>query len=137
MIRYAIDTNALISYISDRNIGQRETISQYIEKAGRLECEIYVVGNVVTELVYVLTSVYGQDGKTVHGILDALNNNPGMQIIPWCDMSALLDIWPDKIHDFGDAILASFADEHKFKVLTFDQGFQKQLKKLHIPFQVP
>ena len=137
MIRYAIDTNALISYISDRNNEQREIISRYIEKAGRLGCEIFVVSNVVTEMVYVLTSVYAQDDRTVHGILNAMNDNPGLQIIPWCDMTALLGIWPEKIYDFGDAILAAFAAEHKFKVLTFDRGLQKQLKRLGIPSQTP
>ncbi len=137
MISYAIDTNALISFLTDRNKFQRERIARFIEKASKLECEIFIIDNVIAEMVYVFISVYRQDTMKIREILISIDKNPGIQVLAWVDMLSLLSIWPEKIKDFGDAVLASFALQNGLKILPFDKSFQRQLKKLSIGFLQP
>ena len=51
---YLVDTNAVISYLTDRNLDQQSKISVYFEMASQKKCEIIIHFNVLTEVVYVL-----------------------------------------------------------------------------------
>ena len=53
-----IDTNALISFVTDRNPVQQEKIAVIFDEAARLKIAILCPQNVLTEFVYVLEKIY-------------------------------------------------------------------------------
>lgn len=132
MRRYLLDTNCLISFLTDRNIDQQNKISQYFEDAGNLKNELLVACNIISELVYVLEKVYGIAVKKISHIIKALINTPGIIVYNNFYPVTLLDVWPDLIPDYGDAVLTSVALEENLPVITFDRTFSKQLKVLKI-----
>ena len=51
-MRHIIDTNCLLSFVTDRNPIQNECMAAVFERAAKLEEEILVISNVITEFVY-------------------------------------------------------------------------------------
>ncbi|GJQ57267.1 MAG: PIN domain-containing protein [Candidatus Scalindua sp. AMX11] len=133
---YIIDTNCLISYTTTRNKAQSEKISFYIEDASNLKSEIMILSNIITEFVYTLQTVYRVDSKSINCMLCDLLKNPGIQYHHGYFISNIFSFWPDKIKDYGDAVLAAAALELKTPVLTFDKPFTKQMSLLNIPHKL-
>ncbi len=48
-----VDTNAFISYVTDRNLDQQEKIAGIFEATAQLKLRIFCPQNVLTEFVYV------------------------------------------------------------------------------------
>ncbi len=136
MTCYIIDTNCLISYTTTRNKVQSEKISQYIDDASNLKSEIMILSNIITEFVYTLQSVYKVDSKFISRMLDDLLKNPGIKYHHGYFISNILSFWPDKIKDYGDAVLAAAAFELQIPILTFDKPFSKQLSLINIPHKL-
>ncbi len=44
----------------------------------------------------------------------------------------IFEIWPDKIKDFGDAVLTAVALKLNYPIFTFDKKFYRQLKKENV-----
>lgn len=130
MKTYCVDTNALLSFLTDRNIEQQKTIGRYFERATDGELSIIIIENVVTELVYVMQSVYHTPKQTIRKILDSLEENPGISIDSHFNLKALLRVWPEQIRDYGDALIVLYAIEKKCEILTFDKKLINALKKL-------
>ena len=59
MKRYILDTNALISYVTDRNPDQQRKIARIFQLAAKLREVILCPQNVLTEFIFVLDKVYG------------------------------------------------------------------------------
>ncbi len=133
---YIIDTNCLISYTTTRNKAQLEKISLYIEEASNLKAEITILSNIITEFVYTLQSVYRVDSKSINRMLCDLLKNPGIKYHHGYFISNILSFWPNKIKDYGDAVLAAASFELKTPVLTFDKPFSKQLSLVNIPHKL-
>lgn len=130
MKKYCIDTNALLSFLTDRNIEQQKAVAKYLDRAMRGELSIIVIENVVTELVYVMQSVYKTPKNLVSKTLKALEENPGISIEGHLDLKALMQIWPEPVHDYGDALLILYALKNKCEILTFDKKLINSLKRL-------
>jgi len=114
-----IDTSALISFVTDRNLDHQRRISTIFNDAAQLKVTILCPQNVLTEFVYVL----------VRSMIADFIDLPGVQIIHTVDFEALLEFWPDKIADFGDAIIAVVCKAKKgAKVATFDERFIRALQ---------
>ncbi len=135
MKKYLLDTNALLSFITDRNPSQQKSISKYFEEAAKSRCELIIIQNVLTEFVYVLESVYKIKSSKIKNILTAFLNSPGIQIMYSFDFHEILRIWPEQISDYGDAIVAPYAKSEKIPILSFDKSFHKQLQKLSIAIE--
>ena len=107
-------------------------VAGLIEDASRLQRELHVIGNVVTEFVCVLQSVYERDDDFIRALLVALFSNPGISYQPAYPLVGVLDIWPGQIGDYGAAVLAAAALDLRKPVLTFDRKFARQLTALGI-----
>ncbi len=119
-----IDTNALISFVTDRNLDQQRRISTIFDDAAQLKVTILCPQNVLTEFVYVLEKIYKQSKSQIRSMIADFIALPGVQIIHTVDFEALLEFWPDKIADFGDAIIAVVCKAKKgAEVATFDERF--------------
>ena len=85
--------------------------------------------NVITELVYVLDSVYKLSKDRISAILIDLIALPGLKIVHEVYFNALLSYWPHSIRDYGDALIASVCSSHKgSQVATFDRKLKSALR---------
>ena len=134
---HIVDTNCLLSFVTDRNIEQGEGMALIFERAASLSEEIIVISNVITEFVYVQTSVYGQKTSHVATMITDLLNHPGVQYHHGYFPESALALWPDMFRDFGDAVIAAAATALRVPVYTFDRTFRKQLERASIPVDSP
>lgn len=136
MNSFLVDTNCLISYTTTRSKIQSEKISGYIEDASNFQAEIIIISNIITEFVYTLQSIYQVDSIFISHMIRDLLKNPGIKHQQGYFMSTILSLWPGKIKDYGDAVLAAAAFELKIPVLTFDKPFSRQLSLINIPHKL-
>ena len=133
MKKSIIDTNALISFVTDRNPAQQRKIANVLEGAARLNWIVLCPQNVVTEFVYVLDKVYGIAKKDINAMVTDFIAMPGVEITHEIDMAALLSLWPEEIVDYGDAIIVVVAkDTAGSELVTFDRGLRAVCKKMKI-----
>lgn len=131
MKKYIIDTNALISFVTDRNPAQQEIVAPLFEAASRLKCTLVCHQFVLTEFVFVMDKVYGTPKETINSMLRDFITMPGVEVCQQTDFGAVLSLWPTKIADFGDALIAATGKAMKgAAIVTFDMKFKSALKKL-------
>ena len=131
MKKYIIDTNALVSFVTDRNPAQQEIVAPLFETASRLKCILVCHQFVLTEFVFVMDKVYGTPKETINSMLRDFVAMPGVEVCQQTDFSVLLSLWPAKIADFGDALIAATGKAMKgTTIVTFDVKFKSGLKKL-------
>ena len=130
MKKYIIDTNALISFVTDRNPDQQQKIAPLFESAANLKALILCHQYVLTEFIYVMDRVYQVPKEEIRRIITDLVDMPGIEVINEIDFTAVLSCWPDPIPDFGDAVIASVSKIRKSAIVTFDRKFAKNLKSL-------
>jgi predicted nucleic-acid-binding protein len=129
--KYLIDTNALISFVTDRNPAQQEIVAPLFEAASRLKCTLICHQFVLTEFVFVMDKVYGTPKETINSMLRDFITMPGVEVYQQTDFSVVLSFWPSKIADFGDALIAAAGKATKeAAIVTFDVKFKSALKKL-------
>jgi len=59
---------------------------------------------------------------------------PGIKVLNEVDFDSILDFWPNRLPDFGDAIIASVCRSNKGAIAaTFDRKLINVFKKLKIP----
>jgi predicted nucleic acid-binding protein len=133
MNSYILDTNVLISFVTDRNLPQQNIIRKYFEDAASVICELLICDIVINEFVYVMEHIYNIKSTNIAGMLRALIKMPGIKLVNYFDPESVLELWPLKINDYGDAVLASFAKSLNKRIITFDRKFTKQLNKGNIP----
>lgn len=132
MTNYFIDTNCLISYLTDRNPEQQNRIASYFEDAAILKHRITVIQNVITEFVYVFIRVYKMKPEEIREIILDLINTPGMRIEQSFPAPAFLHLWPGYIEDYGDALLVAAVQTSRGVLLTFDRKLRKSCARLNI-----
>ncbi|MBN2551934.1 MAG: hypothetical protein JXB06_04155, partial [Spirochaetales bacterium] len=93
-MRHIIDTNCLVSFVTDRHPVQNECMRSVFERAANLEEEILVVSNVITEFVYVQISVYAQDQRLIARMVADLLKHPGVYYQHGFFPDAILGLWP-------------------------------------------
>jgi predicted nucleic acid-binding protein len=130
---YIIDTNALISFVTDRNPAQQDKISNLLNSAAQLKVRVLCPQNVVTEFVYVMDSVYRIGKAEIRDIVRDFIKLPGVEIVHQLSLKTLFAFWPEKVPDYGDAIIAALCkDIQGTSVATFDRKFKTKLKKLDL-----
>ena len=128
---FIIDTNALISFITDRNPAQQDKIAKVLDLAARLKVRVLCAQNVLTEFVYVMDTVYGTPKAAIRDIIKAFANLPGVEIVHQLSLKTLFTFWPEKVPDYGDAIIAALCqDTRGSSVATFDRKFKTKLVRL-------
>jgi predicted nucleic-acid-binding protein len=129
--RYVLDTNALISFVTDRNQQQQEKIAPLFESAAHMKAVIFCHQHVLTEFIYVLDRIYGVPKGEIGRMIKDLIEMPGIEVIQEVDFNTILSWWPDPINDLGDALIASAGKARSGSmVVTFDQKFAANLKAL-------
>ncbi|MCI5157310.1 MAG: type II toxin-antitoxin system VapC family toxin [Candidatus Electrothrix sp. AUS1_2] len=130
MKKIIIDTNCLLSFVTDRNPDQQEKVARLFQEAAQLKTAILCHHHVISEFVFVLGSVYGIDAEKIQKILSDLIVMPGVLPIAEVNIKSVLALWPAVIADYGDAVLASCCQNRKgTAVVTFDKKFIKAMKR--------
>lgn len=128
-----IDTNALISFVTDRNPAQQDKIAKLLDSAAQLKVMVLCPQNVLTEFVYVMDSVYFIDKAEIRDVTRSFLKLPGVEIVHQLNLKTLFTFWPEKVPDYGDAIIAALCKETRgSSVATFDQKFQAILNRLDL-----
>ena len=131
MKNYIIDTNALISFVTDRNPAQQDKIANLLDSAAQLKVRVLCPQNVLTEFVYVMDSVYRIDIAEIRDITRDFIKLPGVEIVHQFSLKTLFTFWPEKVSDYGDAIIAALCQNTRgSSVATFDRKFKAKLKQL-------
>ncbi len=131
MKRYVIDTNALISFVTDRNPEQQQKIALLFESAAHLKAVILCHQHVLTEFIYVMDRVYCVPKFEIGRMIADLMEMTGIKIIQEVDFNSVLYYWPDRIPDFGDAVIASVGKTiNGSTIVTFDRKFTDRLKSI-------
>jgi predicted nucleic-acid-binding protein len=126
-----LDTNLLLSFVTDRHPGQQEKVAELFLSASRLKTMLLCPQHVITEFVYVLEKIYRQPKKQVRQMVADFMAWPGVQVVQEIDFKWVLAFWPDQITDFGDALVAAVATVRKeAQVATFDKRLITSLKKV-------
>ena len=128
-----IDTNALISFVTDRNVAQQDKIAKLLASATQLKVRVLCPQNVITEFAYVMDSVYRIDKAAIRGIVRDFIRLPGVEIVHQLSLKTLFTFWPEKVPDYGDAIIAALCqDTRGSSVATFDRKFKAKLMRLDL-----
>lgn len=130
MKKYTIDTNALISFVTDRNAEQQQKIAPLFESAANLKAMILCHQYVLTEFIYVMDRVYQIPKEEISRMVADFVDMPGIEVIHEIDFNAVLSYWPNPLPDFGDAVIASVSKARKSAIVTFDRKFANNLKSL-------
>jgi len=131
MNKIIIDTNALISFVTDRNLKQQKKITQLLKDASRLKITILCHHHVISEFVYVLGSVYNCRNEDIHRMISDFIAMPGIEITTEVNLTTLLNYWPNRITDYGDAVIAAQCKNNKgTAIATFDKKFKKSIEDI-------
>ena len=133
MTELIIDTNFLISFVTDRNPAQQEKASEIFLGAARLKTRLLCPQSVIIEFIYVLEKIYRQPQKNIRQLMVDLLALPGLEVIQKINFPSVFKLWPDLVADFGDALVVSAAQTHKeAEVATFDKALIISLKQIGI-----
>jgi predicted nucleic-acid-binding protein len=132
MKKYIIDTNALISFVTDRNPEQQRILSSIFQNVADSKAIIVCHQNVLIEFVYVMDKIYSMPKKHIRDILSDFVEMRGVEMVHEIDFNAIFKIWPDPVADFGDAVIALLGKIKKIPVVTFDRKFAGKLKTLGV-----
>lgn len=123
-----LDTNVLLSFLTDRDAQQQEKAARLLDGAAAGELMLVLHQMVITELVYVLRNLYGAAATDIAATVEEILGMPGIAPIDEIVWSLVLDLWPAKIADFTDAALAAVAAHGRYDaVATFDRRFARRL----------
>jgi predicted nucleic-acid-binding protein len=130
MKRIGLDTNVVVSFITDRDAAQQARAAEVFSAATAGEHVIVLHQAVILETVYVLHSAYGTPPKTVSAVMKDLLSLPGVIAADAVDWPAIWATWPRSMKDFGDACLTAVAKAGTFDLLaTFDAAFSRRARK--------
>ena len=134
MSSLVLDTKALISFVTDRDPVQQGKVAVVFEKAARAEANLLCPQNVLTEFVYVMQRVYEIDPERISTMIADLLDLPGVAVVNDLDFARLLALWPSRIPEYGDAVIAAVCVAHKGSaVLTFDRKLRSSLRASRVP----
>jgi predicted nucleic acid-binding protein len=127
--RVLIDTNVLVSFLTDRNLEQQHKAAELFESGAGRTVELLLHQAVVFELAYVLLNRYGRPPSEVRRILEGLFCLPGVvhvEELPW---PRVLRLWPGTFADLADAALAAVcAALNADAIATFDRKFIRRIE---------
>ena len=130
MKRIGIDTNVVISFVTDRDLKQQARAAELFGAAGAGEHVLVLHQAVITEAVYVMHNGYEIEPSAVMAVMRDLVALPGVVAVDRVEWRDIWSLWPRRIKDFGDACLTAVAQAGAFDALaTFDAAFARQARR--------
>lgn len=130
MKRVGVDTNVVVSFVTDRDPAQQSRAAALFGAATAGECLIVLPQAVISEAVYVLCNVYAVKPEVVSAVMRDLMSLPGVVSVDQVDWPAIWRCWPRRVKDYGDACLTVVARSGGFELLaTFDAELAKRARQ--------
>lgn len=125
-VRYVVDSNVLLRFLTGQPPEMAEMARLAIEKAARGEATLEVYPMTVAEVVYSLEGkVYQVDRKAVVDRLLKLLDSPGFRVHEKAIVFDALRRHQTFNVSFPDCYFAACAKETKMTVLSFDSDYDK------------
>lgn len=133
MTQVVIDSNVLVSFLTDRNPAQQELAAALLSSAADGEPKLILPQSVILELVFVLSNVYDLAAPAVAAAVADLLDLPGVTVHDELAWPLVLELWPQTIAGFGDAVIAAVARRgHYDAIATFDLKLRRALPRIGI-----
>jgi len=129
MKRIGVDTNVVVSFVTDRDAQQQARAAELFGAAVAGECVVVLHQTVIIETVYVLCNLYEVRPRAVSALLRDLLLVPGVVVVEEVPWATVWSLWPSRIKDFADACQTAAAHAGVFDtVATFDASFAKRAR---------
>jgi len=132
MERVLLDTNVVVSFLHRRSAQEQLLASRLFERASRGTLLPLLDQHVLGETVQVFQDVYSLAPGDIARIVKDLCLLPGLERVDRLRDRLLFDPWPDRMRDFGDAVVAAAAMGEACLVDTFDRRFRNTLSRLGV-----
>jgi predicted nucleic acid-binding protein len=131
--RVLVDTNVLLSFLTDRNAAQQRQAAALLEEAASGVSQLLLHQIVLTELVYVLRNLYAREPREIGDLLRDLFELPGVDAVDALPWPRVLELWPSSLKDFADAALVAAGLQHRADaVATFDRELARKLGRFRL-----
>ena len=125
MIRYRLDTNVLIRFLTHDDTVQARQVDELFEQAATGKCLLILRKIVLIEAVWLLMSVYGQEREAIAGTLAKLVVKPGIRCEDGQVTIDALYRYQQTNLDIVDCFLAAESAAEGDVIATFDRDFTK------------
>lgn len=132
-----LDTNVILSAVTDRNASQRKRAEHLIRDAASGRESLVLPQFVLFETHYVLRNLYARPESEIAGLLQDLIEMPGLDVEQTIPLEQLFELWPSQIPEMADAALASVAVGRGCSVATFDASLTRRLRALGVAVWSP
>jgi predicted nucleic-acid-binding protein len=118
-----VDANYILRYLLKDNLQQYQKASQIFESQS-----IYIPGEIIAEVVYVLQKVYKIQNEHICSALTWLTDYPNVTIQDKSIISLSLKLLSQNTLDYADNLLLAYQKIKSAKIYTFDKKLINALK---------
>lgn len=123
-----LDTNFLLSAITDRSSQQRQITEILFRAAAQRRATVAVPQFILFEATFVLSRLYNLSEERISSLIGDLTRLGGVEVVQELPVDAWLELWPARVPGAVDAALAALSVQNRWPVATFDQRFARRLK---------
>ncbi|MGH9465345.1 MAG: PIN domain-containing protein [Thermoanaerobaculia bacterium] len=128
-----LDTNVLLSFLTDRDPSQQQLAEKLFEAAARGELRLIVPQIVLVELTFVLRNLYQRSVEEIAETLSKALALPGVEPADPTAWALVLELWPRVVDGLPDALIAAVAKLGRHDgVATFDRRLARVLSTIGV-----
>lgn len=132
-MRIVLDTNALVSFLTDRSPQQQALVAELISATAEGKHQLLLPQVVLSEMVYVLQNLYNVSAGETAAILTDLLALAGAEPVHEIAWSEVLALWPAAIPTFADALVVATSRKVRADAIaTFDGKLRRRMKVLEV-----
>ncbi len=127
-----VDTNVVLSFVTDRDPRQQRRAARLFESAASRELLIVLPQAVLIEIVYVLRNVYRVPDAEIAGLLGDLLEMPNVEVVDEVPWRSVLELWPRTIAELADAMLVTVSKAGGHALASFDRRLTRGLRRFGV-----
>ena len=127
-----VDTNVVLSFVTDRDPRQQRAAARLFESAASGELRLVLPQVVLVEIVYVLENLYGRPAAEAAGVIRDLLSMPHVAAENEVAWRTVLALWPRRVKDFADGVLVAVAKAGGHALASFDRRLTGSLRRLAV-----